>query len=114
MITIWHNPQCSTSRKVLELLRAEGHEPRIVEYLKTPPSRAEIAAVVKQLGIPARGLLRKKAPPYAEMGLDDPALPDDRALDAMVQHPVLIERPVVITNKGARIGRPVEAVREVL
>ncbi|RVT99543.1 arsenate reductase (glutaredoxin) [Rhodovarius crocodyli] len=114
MITIWHNPQCSTSRKVLDLLRAEGHEPRIVEYLKTPPSRAEIAAVVKQLGIPARGLLRKKAPPYAEMGLGDPALPDDRALDAMVQHPVLIERPVVITGKGARIGRPVEAVREVL
>ena len=114
MITIWHNPQCSTSRKVLELLRAEGHEPRIVEYLKTPPSRAEIAAVVKQLGMPARGLLRKKAPPYAEMGLGDPALPDDKALDAMVQHPVLIERPVVITDKGARIGRPVEAVREVL
>ncbi|WP_160122308.1 arsenate reductase (glutaredoxin) [Rhodovarius lipocyclicus] len=114
MITIWHNTGCSTSRKVLDLLRAEGHAPRIVEYLKTPPSRAEIAAVVKQLGIPARGLLRKKAPPYQELGLDDPNLTDDQALDAMAAHPVLIERPVVITDKGARIGRPVEAVREVL
>jgi arsenate reductase len=114
MITIWHNTGCSTSRKVLELLRAEGHAPRIVEYLKTPPSRAEIAAVVKQLGIPARGLLRRKAPPYQELGLDDPNLTDDQALDAMAAHPVLIERPVVITDKGARIGRPVEAVREVL
>lgn len=114
MITIWHNTGCSTSRKVLDLLRAEGHTPRIVEYLKTPPSRAEIAAVVQQLGIPARGLLRKKAPPYQELGLDDPNLTDDQALDAMAAHPVLIERPVVITDKGARIGRPVEAVREVL
>ena len=114
MITIWHNTGCSTSRKVLELLRAEGHTPNIVEYLKTPPSRAQIAAVVKQLGIPARGLLRKKAPPYQELGLDDPNLTDDQALDAMAAHPVLIERPVVITDKGARIGRPVEAVREVL
>ena len=114
MITIWHNTGCSTSRKVLDLLRADGHTPRIVEYLKTPPSRAEIAAVVQQLGIPARGLLRKKAPPYQELGLDDPNLTDDQALDAMAAHPVLIERPVVITDKGARIGRPVEAVREVL
>ena len=113
-ITIFHNPGCSTSRNVLAAIRERGAEPRIVEYLKTPPSRAELKALLKRAGLSVRDILRKKAPPYAELGLDDPALTDERLLDAIGQHPVLIERPIVATPKGVRLCRPKERLNEIL
>lgn len=112
--TIWHNPQCSTSRKVLDLLRARGVEPVVVEYLKAPPDVAQIAAVLDAAGMAARDLLRTKAPIYAELGLSDPKWTDTEIVAAMVKHPVLIERPVVITVKGTRLCRPIERVEEIL
>ena len=113
-ITIYHNPQCSTSRKALALLRERGVEPVVVEYLKTPPSRDELKRIAAATGEPLRALLRSKQPEYLAQGLDDPSLSDDQLIDALLATPVLIERPIVVTPKGARLGRPVERVLEVL
>lgn len=113
-VTIWHNPKCSTSRKVLEALRAAGHAPAIVDYQKSPPSRAEIAAVLKAAGLRARDLMRQRGTPYAELGLDDSKLTETQLIAAMAEYPILIERPVVQTSKGARLCRPPERWQEIL
>ncbi len=113
-VTLWHNPNCSTSRNALALLRERGIEPDVVQYLKTPPDRETLHAVIRATGEPVRSLLRSKEKLCAELGLQDPARSDDELLEAMVKHPVLINRPVVITAKGARLGRPLERVLEVL
>jgi len=113
-ITIYHNPACGTSRKVLGFIRDSGEEARVVEYLKAPPSREELAALLGRMGIPARALLRRKGTPYDELGLDDPALTDDVLIDAMVAHPILIERPIVVTPLGAKLCRPPDAVFDIL
>ena len=112
--TIWHNPRCSTSRNVLALIRDAGIEPTVVDYVATPPSRAELAAAISAADLTVRGALRRKGTPYDELGLDDPSLGDDALLDAMLAHPILIERPFVITPLGTRLCRPVERVREIL
>ena len=112
--TIYHNPRCSTSRNALALLRERGIEPVVVEYLKTPPSRDELKRIAKGTGEPLRALLRTKQPEYLEQGLDDPTLSDEQLLDAMLATPVLINRPIVVTGKGARLGRPLERILEVL
>jgi arsenate reductase len=113
-ITIWHNPKCGTSRKVLDLIRANGIEPTIVEYVKTPPSKAEIRAALKEMGLKPRALLRRRGTPYDELGLDDESLGDEALIAAMAEHPILIERPVVRTRKGTRLCRPAERVKEIL
>src|SRR3954453_16386877 len=112
--TIYHNPACGTSRNVLGLIRNGGVEPRIVEYLKTPPSREELVDLIRRMGIPVRDLLRRKGTPYDELGLDDPALTDDRLVDAMMAHPILINRPIVVTPLGVKLCRPSEAVLDIL
>jgi arsenate reductase len=117
---ICHNPKCTTSRKTLELLRDSGFEPRVVEYLKTPPSRDESPAsgrypqvsMIRAAGIDVRSAVRKREGLYAELNLADAS--DDQLLDAMSQHPILIERPFVVTSKGTRLARPVDTVREIL
>lgn len=109
---IYHNPRCSTSRKTLDLLRDNGLEPTVVEYLKTPPSRAELAKMIRDAGIDVRTAVRKRESRYAELDLADAT--DDQLLDAMAENPILIERPFVITSKGTRLARPVDAVREIL
>lgn len=111
---IFHNPACGTSRNVLAMLREAGLAPRVVEYLKTPPDRAALAAMIAAAGLTVRQALREKGTPYAELGLDDPALGDDRLLDAMLAHPILINRPFVATPLGTRLCRPKEVVREIL
>jgi arsenate reductase (glutaredoxin) len=113
-VTIWHNPKCATSRKVLEMIRAAGITPDIVDYVKTPPSAAAIKAALKAMGIKPRALLRRKGTPYEELGLDDASLSDAALIAAMHEHPILIERPVVQTPKGARLCRPPERVEEIL
>ncbi len=113
-VTIYHNPKCSTSRNALELIRASGEEPRIVEYLKNPPSRDELKEIAKATGEPLRALVRTKQAEYLEQGLDNPELTDDQLIDALLATPVLINRPIVVTPLGARLGRPVEKVLEVL
>jgi arsenate reductase (glutaredoxin) len=109
---IYHNPRCSTSRKTLDLLRDNGIEPTVVQYLKTPPSRAELAKMIKNAGIDVRTAVRKREALYDELGLADAS--DDELLDAMVEHPILIERPFVVTPKGTRLARPIDTVREIL
>jgi arsenate reductase (glutaredoxin) len=109
---IYHNPRCSTSRKTLDLLRDNGIEPEVVQYLKTPPSRAELVQMIKDAGIDVRTAVRKREALYDELGLADAS--DDELLDAMVAHPILIERPFVVTPKGTRLARPIDAVREIL
>ncbi|MFL6709859.1 MAG: arsenate reductase (glutaredoxin) [Massilia sp.] len=113
-VTIYHNPRCSTSRNTLEIIRAAGIEPAIIEYLQQPPSHALLRAMAGAAGIPVRALLRSKEAVYAELGLDNPALDDDALVDAMLAHPVLIERPLVVSGKGVRLCRPAELVREIL
>jgi arsenate reductase len=113
-VTIWHNPKCATSRKVLGIIRARGVEPKIVDYVKEPPSVAAIKAALKAMGIKPRDLLRRRGTPYDELGLGDTALSDTALIDAMHAHPILIERPVVLSPKGARLCRPPEAVEELL
>ena len=113
-VTIYHNPDCGTSRNVLALIRNSGEEPRVVEYLKTPPSRAELVALIGRMGVPARDVLRRKGTPYDELGLDDPALTDDALIDAMVAHPILINRPIVLTKKGVKLCRPSETALDIL
>lgn len=109
---IYHNPRCSTSRKTLELLRDNGIEPTIVEYLKTPPSRAELVKMISDAGIDVRTAVRKRESLYSELNLADAT--DDELLDAMAANPILIERPFVVTPKGTRLARPIDAVHEIL
>ena len=114
MTTIYHNPACSTSRRTLALLREHGVEPTIVEYLKTPPNKATLTAIVEGLGIQPSQLMRRKSKLVAELGLDQSGVPEFCYLAAMVSHPELIERPIVVTAKGVRLGRPPEQVLEIL
>jgi arsenate reductase len=114
MITIYHNADCGTSRNTLAMIRNAGIEPRVIEYLKTPPSRAELTELLRQLGLTPRQLLREKGTPFAELGLDDPALTDDQLIDAMMDHPILINRPIVVTPLGAKLCRPSELVLDIL
>ena len=113
-VTIWHNPACGTSRNTLGLIRATGAEPDVVLYLETPPSRAELVAAIERLGIGVRALLREKGTPFAELGLSDAALTDDDLIDAMVEHPILINRPVVFGPNGVKLCRPSEDVLSIL
>ena len=113
-VTIYHNPRCGTSRKVLAAIRARGIEPEIVEYLKAPPDAARLRALLAAMGVPARALLRRKEAAFAERGLDDPAKDDAALVAAMAAHPILIERPIVVTDRGAVLCRPAERVAEVL
>jgi arsenate reductase len=113
-ITIYHNPYCGTSRNTLAMIRKSGVEPAIIEYLKTPPSREKLVELIAAMGIPVRALLREKGTPYKELGLDDPKWTDDDLLDSMVKHPILINRPIVVTPKGVKLCRPSEAVLEIL
>ncbi len=113
-VTIYHNPACGTSRNTLAMIRNAGIEPRVVEYLKTPPSREELVRLLGRMGLPARALLREKGTPYAALGLADPQLSDDRILDAMLAHPILINRPIVVSPKGAKLCRPSEEVLSLL
>jgi arsenate reductase len=114
MTTIYHNPNCGTSRKVLAMIRDAGEEPRIVEYLKTPPSRDELVDLLGRMEISPRALLRRRGTPYDELGLDDPTWTDDQLIDFMVEHPILIERPIVVTDQGVRLCRPAETVLDML
>ena len=120
-VVIWHNPKCSTSRKVLDMIRAAGVEPTIVDYVKTPPSVAEIKSALKQMGSNPRDLLRRRGTPYEELGLDDdalglddPKLADTALIAAMHAHPILIERPVVRAPKGTRLCRPPERIKDII
>jgi arsenate reductase len=113
-IVIYHNPACGTSRNVLGLIRNAGVEPHVVEYLKTPPSRALLVDLIARAGMSARDLLRQKGTPYAELGLDDPSLSDDALVDAMMAHPILINRPLVVSPLGVKLCRPSEAVLDLL
>lgn len=113
-VTIYHNPACGTSRNTLAMIRATGTEPVVIEYLKTPPSRGELLDLVQRMGIPLRDVLRQKGTPYAELGLDDASLSDDALLDAIEAHPILINRPIVVTDKGVRLCRPSERVLDLL
>lgn len=113
-ITIYHNPACGTSRNVLNFIRESGEEPRIIEYLKTPPSRTELVSLIKRMGISVRELLRKKGTPYEELDLDNKKWTDDQLIDYMMEHPVLINRPIVVTPKGVMLCRPSETVLELL
>ena len=113
-VTIYHNAACGTSRNTLAMIRATGAEPVVIEYLKNPPSRAELQDLVRRMGIPLRAVLRQKGTPFAELGLEDPALSDDALLDAIAQHPIRINRPIVVTPKGVRLCRPSETVLDLL
>jgi arsenate reductase len=113
-ITIYHNPQCGTSRNTLALIRNSGVEPEVIEYLKTPPSRDTLRQLAAQTGEPVRALMRSKEALYAELQLDNPALGDEQLLDAMLAHPILMNRPVVVTPLGTRLCRPSEAVLDIL
>ena len=113
-VTIYHNPACGTSRNTLAMIRQSGEEPEVIEYLKNPPSRARLIELIEAMAIPVRGLLREKGTPYAELGLADPKWSDDQLIDFMVAHPILINRPIVVTPKGIKLCRPSEAVLDLL
>ena len=113
-ITIYHNPACGTSRNTLAMIRNSGVEPTVIEYLKTPPSREALMDLIARMGVPVRDVLREKGTPYAELGLGDPALSDEALLDAMMAHPILINRPIVVTPLGVRLCRPSERVLDIL
>ena len=113
-VVIYHNPECGTSRNVLGLIRNVGIEPHVVEYLKNPPSRALLVELIDRAGITPRDLLREKGTPYAELGLDDTSLSDEALIDAMLAHPILINRPVVVSPLGVKLCRPSEAVLDLL
>ena len=113
-ITIYHNPDCRTSRNVLAMIRNSGEEPQIIEYLKTPPSRAERVSLIKQMGITVRDLLRRKDTPFDAIGLGNPDLTDEKLLDAMDAHPILMNRPIVVTPLGVKLCRPSETVLDIL
>lgn len=113
-ITVYHNPQCGTSRNVLAHIRAAGIEPEVIEYLKDPPSRERLVELIRKMGIPVRALLRQKGTPYDELGLGDPALGDEQLIDAMMARPILINRPIVVTPDATRLCRPSETVLDLL
>ncbi len=113
-VTIYHNPDCGTSRNVLALIRNSGEEPEVIEYLKTPPFREKMVELIGCMGISVRDLLREKGTPYAELGLGDESLSDDALLDSMMAHPILINRPIVVTSLGVKLCRPSEAVLDIL
>jgi arsenate reductase len=113
-ITVYHNPDCGTSRNTLAMIRQSGETPVVIEYLKTPPSRKRLQALIAAMGIPVRALLRRKGTPYHELGLDDPEWSDEELIDLMLAHPILINRPIVETPKGVRLCRPSERVLEIL
>ncbi|MBX9759900.1 MAG: arsenate reductase (glutaredoxin) [Beijerinckiaceae bacterium] len=113
-VIIYHNPDCGTSRNTLAMIRNAGIEPHVIEYLKTPPSRRMLEQLIARMGISSRALLREKSTPYVELGLDDPSLTDDQLLDAMMAHPILINRPIVVTPQGVRLCRPSEEVLNLL
>ena len=113
-ITIYHNPACGTSRNVLAMIRNSGEEPVVIEYLKTPPDRATLTALIAAMGVPVRAVLREKGTPYAELGLDDPKWSDEQLIGFMLQHPILINRPIVVTPLGTMLCRPSETVLDIL
>jgi arsenate reductase (glutaredoxin) len=113
-VTIYHNPSCGTSRNTLAMIRESGEEPEVIEYLKTPPDRARLVALIQAMGVSVRALLREKGTPYAELGLADPKWSDDELIDFMLAHPILINRPIVVTPKGVKLCRPSEAVLDLL
>jgi len=113
-ITIYHNPDCGTSRNTLAMIRNSGIEPRVIEYLKTPPSRAELVAIIAAIGKPVRDLLRRKGTPFEEPDLDNPKWSDDELIDFMIANPILINRPIVVTPLGTRLCRPSESVLDIL
>ncbi len=113
-ITIYHNPNCTTSRKTLQQLRDAGHEPQVIEYLKTPPSRETMRGLLKAMNMTPRDILRRSGTPYDELGLDDPALSDEALLDALEAHPILMQRPIVVSEKGTVLCRPIERLGEVV
>ncbi|KXV11612.1 arsenate reductase (glutaredoxin) [Gluconobacter oxydans] len=113
-IMIYHNPACGTSRSVLALIRNAGIEPTTIEYLKTPPGRAELVDLIARMGVPVRSVLREKGTPFHELGLDNPALSDDALIDAMIAHPILMNRPIVVTPLGVALCRPSETVLSIL
>ncbi|REC94817.1 arsenate reductase (glutaredoxin) [Kushneria indalinina] len=111
---IYHNPDCGTSRNVLDMMRQSGETPQVIEYLKTPPTRERLVELLALMNIAPRELLRKKGTPFEALGLDDPALSDEQLIDAMMAHPILINRPIVVTDRGARLCRPSEQVLALL
>ena len=113
-VTIFHNPACGTSRNTLAMIRQSGEEPEVIEYLKTPPTRERLVSLIALMGLTPRALLRTNVAPYDELGLSDEKWTDDELIDAMLQHPILINRPIVVTPKGARLCRPSEVVLEIL
>ncbi|TCL62690.1 arsenate reductase (glutaredoxin) [Rhizobium sp. BK251] len=113
-VTIYHNPACGTSRNTLEMMRAAGIEPTVIEYLQSPPSREELARIISDAGLTVRQVIREKGTLYAELGLDDPKLTDDQLLNAMLKDPILINRPFVVTPLGKRLARPSEVVLDIL
>jgi arsenate reductase len=113
-VIIYHNPDCGTSRNTLAMIRNAGIEPHVIEYLKTPPTQLLLRQLIERIGVAVRDVIREKGTPYGELGLDDPSLTDDQLLDAMMAHPILINRPIVVTPKGVRLCRPSEAVLDLL
>ncbi len=113
-VTIYHNPACGTSRNTLAMIRASGVEPEVIEYVKTPPSRERLVALISAMGADVRAVIREKGTPYAELGLANSNLSDDALIDAMLQHPILINRPIVVTAKGVKLCRPSELVLAIL
>ena len=113
-ITIYHNPACGTSRNTLAMIRQSGEEPNVIEYLKTPPCRERLIELIGDMGITPRALLRRKGTPYDELGLDNPKWSDAQIIDFMLAHPILINRPIVVTSKGTRLCRPSEAILDIL
>ena len=113
-VTIYHNPACGTSRNTLAMIRQSGEQPEVIEYLKNPPSRARLIELIKAMGISVRALLREKGTPYADLGLADPKWTDDQLIASMLAHPILINRPIVVTPKGIKLCRPSEAVLDLL
>jgi len=113
-VTIYHNPDCGTSRNTLALIRNAGIEPTVIEYLKSPPDRATLRDLIRRAGLPVRGAVREKGTPYLELGLDNPATTDEQLTDAMLAHPILINRPFVVTSRGVRLCRPSESVLDIL
>jgi arsenate reductase len=113
-VTIYHNPACGTSRNTLAMIRQSGEEPEVIEYLKTPPHRAQLLELIRAMGISVRALLREKGTPYAELGLADPKWSDGELIDFMLAHPILINRPIVVTPKGTKLCRPSEMVLDLL
>ena len=114
VITIYHNPNCGTSRNVLAMFRDAGYAPQVVEYLKTPPSKTELERLVKMLGMPIRNMMRRKGSPYEELALDDPKWTDKQLIDFIMQHPILIERPIVVVDDRAWLCRPSEMAAKII